>query len=165
MENVRATDEQTLKQRLQPLQHLNDAQLIQPENLWRYQPDRADFDARFGGRKEHRAIAALFARAREAVGDPSDSLYMAALADTLEKMDIQLYEHYRVLADLLLEAARRAIAAPLQGGAVYAILKGVRLTLLDGERYLPAALKALDTLPADDAFYALAQEERRRVRL
>lgn len=165
MEYVMA-NEQYLKQMRAQFELLDEEEQAAPENLYLYQPMRAEYDARFGGRKEHREIAALFRRARERLGDEgiTDGYYMMALADTLEKMDKQLYEHYRALEDLLLEAARKAVCSPgVQ--AQYALMKAVRLNLLDPEKYLPAARAAFgktQCTPGTADFYRLAQEEYRR---
>lgn len=165
MEYVMA-NEQYLKQMRTQLDLLEEDLRAEPQNLYLYQPARAEYDVRFGGRKEHRAIAALFKQARDRLYPDrlTDGFYMMALADTLEKMDFQLYEHYRVLADLMLEAARQALAAPgVQ--AQYALMKAVRLGLLDPEKYLPVACAAFEKTactPANADFYRLAQDEYRR---
>ena len=133
-----------------------------PENLYLYQPARAEYDARFGGMREQKAIAALFRAARDRLYPAvTDGYYMMALADTLEKMNIQIYEHYRVLADLLLEAARVCLPEP-GVMAQYALMKGVRMGVLDPEKYLPAARRAFERTArtAENAdFYRLAQDE------
>ena len=96
--------------------------------------------------------------------------YLMALIDCIDKADIQLYEHYRTLSDLFLEAIRGILKyqeektglfyqvidrADVNGNyletsgsamVVYALLKGVRLGALDGERYLDNALRAFESL-------------------
>ena len=83
---------------------------------------------------------------------------LVVLADTAEKLDMQIYEHYRTLADLLLESTRglspkktfASLLLPrgsteehrdLSGRVLIAaaLLKGVRLHLLNEEKYLPLA--------------------------
>ena len=73
----------------------------------------------------------------------AEGLVLKTLVDTIEQMDIQLYEHYRALAALFLEAARGLISHETAANttAADALLKGVRLGLLDEEKYLPIALK------------------------
>ena len=82
------------------------------------------------------------------------------LVNTIEPMDSQLYEHYRRLADLFLETVRGLMPyrqkrtglfsreienqedePDIEGSlmVMYALLKGVRLALLDEEKYLPIA--------------------------
>lgn len=69
--------------------------------------------------------------------------YLAALVDSIEACDQQLYEHWRSLVDIFREALRGLLHAGSTGGAealvVYAIRKGVRLGVIDPERYLPVA--------------------------
>lgn len=98
--------------------------------------------------------------------------YLMALADCLELMDEQLYEHWRALRDLFVEAVEgiakwrdpetglwfqvidRAdvpdnyIETSGSAMVVYAILKGVRLGILDGETWLDGALAAFERLTA-----------------
>ena len=102
-----------------------------------------------------------------------NSKILIALADTVEQMDIQLYEHYRTLVDLFREAVPGILrwADPATGlywqvidhpeaegnyletsgssMVLYAILKGVRLGLLDDEKYLAPALSAFNSLTAE----------------
>lgn len=145
-----------------------------PEMLYMTQPFRTEYDRRFGGMRAARDVANGFGSARKCLTDaetggalsfrlPDTGWYMAALADCAEKMDIQLYEHYRKLADLLLEAARTVFprrdaetglysretgdAEPLGSAMIlYALLKGVRLGLLDGEKYLDDARRGFRSL-------------------
>ena len=152
-----------LEQLMGQLDLLTDEERIKPENLYLYQPAHADWDVRFGGRRDAKAIAQLFQRARDRLYPEgvTDGYYMMALADTLEKMDDQLYEHYRVLADLLLEAAQRSLDSEDILGCC-AVLKAVRLQLLDPEKYLPAARRTLENAactPQNADFYRLAQDE------
>ena len=96
--------------------------------------------------------------------------YLMALVDCVDLMAEQLYEHRRVLMDLFLEAVRGILpyADPetglfyqvidradvkenyleTSGSAMvaYALMKGVRLGLLDPERYLAPGLKAFSSL-------------------
>ncbi|MBR6185788.1 MAG: hypothetical protein IKQ41_05945 [Clostridia bacterium] len=149
------------------------------EEAFLLMPFRAEYDARLGTKQLARFIAARFLSCRkaltlESLPLPILGLYLSALSDTLEKMEIQLYEHYRALADLLTEAAGLALRrweaqsglldappqnAPALGGCAltaYALMKGVRLGALDEEKYLKKAQLAfgrlMDILPdgADD---------------
>lgn len=100
--------------------------------------------------------------------------YLMALVDCIDWMDEQLYEHRRVLIDLFREAIAGILpyADPETGlyyqvidradvpenyletsgsaMVVYALLKGIRLGLLDEESLLSSALKAFDHLTADN---------------
>ena len=98
--------------------------------------------------------------------------YLMALVDCVELMDEQLYEHWRALADLLREAVEGIVRwrdpetglyfqvidrgdvegnyTETSGSAMvlYALMKGVRLGVLDGEKYLDMALKGFERLTA-----------------
>ena len=137
------------------LPEISDAQ-----DLYQYVPFRAAYDVRFGGRKDARRIAELFLSRQEQLSDP---WYFLALADCVEQMDIQLYEHYRALADLLLASAQRILRKKVMNSAECCLLmKGTRLGLLDPERYLPRAIESFGALEWD-AFYPLALAEYRRM--
>lgn len=131
-----------------------------PETLYQHAPFHAAYDVRFGGRKDARRIAAAFQAMQRALTDP---WYYLALVDCIEQMDIQLYEHYRTLADLILLAAQAALRQPVLNAAeCYLLMKGVRLGLLDPEKYLPRALQSFSRLEWDD-FYPLALAEYGRI--
>ncbi|MBQ9300780.1 MAG: hypothetical protein IJ214_09725 [Clostridia bacterium] len=156
-----------LEQMMGQLDLLSEEEKIMPENLYLYQPSHAAYDVRFGGRRDAKAIALLFQQARDRLYPDglTDGFYLMALADTLEKMDEQLYEHYRVLADLMLEAARKALDSR-DVRAHYALMKAVRLGLLDAEKYLPAAKKGFENAqrtPQNADFYRLALDEYGRI--
>ncbi len=96
--------------------------------------------------------------------------YLMALIDCADLMDEQLYEHYRTLVDLFRESAEGIVRyadpatglyyqvidrADVKGNyletsgsamVIYALLKGVRLGLLDGEIYLEKARGAFESL-------------------
>ena len=159
-------DMSRLKLLMQEMKALPEAEQALPQNLLRYGSAYAACDAVCQKSLEAGRIARLFTAAREGLGADGacSGTYMAALADTAEQMDIQIYEHYRCLADLLLEAAQAFIQGngwhdPL---AVYAVLKGIRLGLLDEERYLGPALEAFRMLPPGGEACAAAREEYRR---
>ncbi|MBR5109112.1 MAG: glycoside hydrolase family 88 protein [Clostridia bacterium] len=153
--------------------------LSTPRELYMTQPFIAEYDTRFGDRQSYKTIARTFGGTVHPGGEgrpfyqrvcalPEErELYplkqagymLMAAVDTVEQMDIQLYEHYRVLADLFLETVRGLMPYRLAGTglfsreitdqdepdiegslmAVYALFKGVRLGLLDEEKYLPIA--------------------------
>lgn len=98
--------------------------------------------------------------------------YLMALVDCLDKLDEQLYEHWRALRDLFVEAIAGIAKwrdpdtglwyqvidrADVEGNyietsgsamVVYSILKGVRLGILDGEDWLDSAMRAFENLTA-----------------
>lgn len=92
--------------------------------------------------------------ADEGALDAEHARYILALADAVEECSEQLYEHWRALADLyrgtvkdvlpkLDEAEANAVLTAACG-----LLKGVRMGLIDGERYLPLALRLLEKTDA-----------------
>ncbi len=179
---------------------------IYPEQIWldglyMAQPFRAEYDVRFGGKKDARDIARQFKNVRQYLFDEEKQLYyhacdmakiqpwanretgkspnfwlrsmgwyLMALIDCLDSMDPQIYEHYRALEDLFVEAIRGIVRyqdekadlwyqvidrADVEGNyletsgsamVIYALLKGVRLGILDGEKYLDRAVKAFESL-------------------
>lgn len=174
-----------------------------PSGLYAVAPFLAEYDTRFGGKQAYKAMAEHFKAVHQAQFDWETGLYRTkeggtssldegwmrlALADTAEKLDMMIYEHYRTLADLFLEAVRtsyqkgtewKALLSgedtekTLSGYAlnVSALLKGIRLQLVDEEKYLPHALFANANLkaqyaaglPCDPGAWLLAQSEARRV--
>lgn len=127
--------------------------------LYQHAPFHAAYDVRFGGRKDARQIAALFQSMQEHLTDP---WYRLALVDCIEQMDIQLYEHYRVLADLILKAAQLILnQSALDAADCYLLMKGTRLGLLDPEKYMPRALESMPSLEGEPCYYlALAEQGR-----
>ena len=159
------TEEMTteeMKARAEELKALPPQERIRPENLLRCIGAYAAYDARCQKSLEASAIAGLLRAAREALGgDVSNGAYLAALADAAEGMEEQIYEHYRCVADLLLEAAQAWLKSEEKSDplALCGVLKGIRLGLLDAERYMPAARKAAGGLDpeADGAERALRE--------
>jgi len=130
------------------------------KTLYQVAPFHAAYDVRFGGRKDARRIAELFQRMQDRLTDP---WYMLALVDCIEQMDIQLYEHYRVLADLILKAGQTIWRKnALNAADCCLLMKGARLGLLDPEKYLTRALESFPSLEWD-AFCPLALAEQRRI--
>lgn len=161
-------------------------------------PFIAEYDTRFGDKQSYKEIVARFQRMcygksedekmlwfrpitdspedQDAAGLQRAGRLLAALADTIEKMDIQLYEHYRALADLFLTLIRQLLPfrdqcsllfsagivnpeeqADALGNLmiVYALRKGVRLGLIDEEKYLRISVEMMsawkERWQADDA--------------
>ena len=133
-----------------------------PEWLYAALPFRTEYDRRFLSGLEAGSVARQFRAAdadAQAWGPRETGWYLMALADSADAMAEQLYEHRRVLMDLFLAGARRALAwaDPATGRfsqadpiadamLAYALLKGVRLGLLDPERYLAPAFRAFDAV-------------------
>ncbi len=131
-----------------------------PYCLYMTQPFRAEYDRRFLSGLEAAGIAGQFRTAHESapLSDLTETgLYLMALADCVGQMAEQLYEHRRLLMDLFLEACRGVLplADPETGlfgqsessaMIACALMKGVRLGLLDPERYLTPGLTAFRSL-------------------
>lgn len=90
------------------------------------------------------------AAAGEGFTPVSTGWYLAALVDSIEACDQQLYEHWRALVDIFRECLRGLLRFGNTAGAesltVYAIRKAVRMGIIDPERYLPAADKLEKTM-------------------
>ena len=84
-----------------------------PKGLYAIAPFLAEYDTRFGGKQAYKAIANHFKAVHQTLFDRKTGLYctdvsrfsilnegfmLMALADTAQKMDIQIYEHYPTLA-------------------------------------------------------------------
>lgn len=102
--------------------------------------------------------------------------YLMALIDCIDKMDEQLYEHYRALIDLFREAIPGIVSyadpqtglyyqvidrADVAGNyletsgsamVIYSLFKGVRLGLLEEETYLPMARRAFESLTREKLY-------------
>ena len=124
--------------------------------LYAAQPFLVAYDVRFGDKRAAQIAAEKFREAGKSIVLPGMDAekeielpflwYMAGLIDTIEQMDQQLYEHYRSLVDQF-----RAAAIPLLNGKAlwkpdalsllysdmlyYSLMKGIRLGILDGEKY------------------------------
>lgn len=107
---------------------------------------------------------------REGYSLRATGFFLMALIDCIELCSEQLYEHYRAMIDIFREAMRGLLrwqdgetglfaehidrageGQPDVCGsamAAYALLKAVRLGVLDGEKYLPIAQRVLDGLAA-----------------
>ncbi len=90
--------------------------------------------------------------------------FMLALVDAIEICDQQLYEHWRALVDIFRETLRGLVKHGNVDGAeakiAAAVLKAVRLGIIDPERYLPLARKLAPEhsgLYVGDAFLAHAE--------
>ena len=106
------------------------------------------------GRMEHVSdVVDLYRKTRSALheGEPRvRARHLASVAQSMELVSEQLYEHYRALVDLFREGVKSLL--PCCGGAdelafmAYALLKGIRMGVLDEERYLPSAKQMLGML-------------------
>ena len=207
------TGDERYRQALDDVFSLNETEPApdSPVALYCAAPFIAEYDTRFGKKETYKFIAGQFKTVHQALFDKEKGLYrtdgdgfsienegymLMALTDTVEKLDMQIYEHYRTLADLFLEAVRGLQRYGADGNSgpalhlpgedlkkqwdlhgklmiVYAVLKGVRLGLLDAEKYGETALMELGNLEKlcqtdkfwfSDALLQLAQAEERAVK-
>ena len=156
LEKMRNGDDQVKDAALKEMQRLKDRGLSDdPRKMQEELSFLAACDTRFGDKQTYKMISRHCRQFHERYFDRKTSLYhvpgckdaeglvLKTLVDTIEEMDMQLYEHYRALADMFLEAARGLVSHEKEAAAMVAdaLLKGVRLGLLDEEKYLPIALK------------------------
>lgn len=80
----------------------------------------------------------------EGFSPESTGWFLMALVDSIDICDQQLYEHWRAMVDIYRVTLRGILRSGKTAGAeaqlAYSILKGVRLGLIDGERYLDTGL-------------------------
>ena len=140
LEKMRNGDEQVKDAALKEMRCLKEGGLSDdPRKMQEELPFLAACDTRFGDKQTYKMISRHCAQFREQYFDRKTGLYcvpgcdeaeglvLKTLADTVEQMDIQLYEHYRALADMFLEAARGLISHETEANpmAADALLKGV----------------------------------------
>jgi len=127
------------------------------EAMYAVLPFRMAYEMKLGGMEKVGLVAARFREHRRLLlntGDLRDMAYgLLALADAIDSCADQLYEHWRALVDLYREGLKAALsaAAPADETAamlVHAIHEGVRMNLIDPERYLPMAAKRIRALKA-----------------
>ena len=156
LEKMRNGDEQVKDAALKEMRRLKEGGLSDdPRKMQEELPFLAACDTRFGDKQTYKMISRYCRQFHEQYFDRKTGLYhvpgckdaeglvLKTLVDTIEEMDMQLYEHYRALADLFFEAARGLISHEAEAStmAADALQKGVQLGLLDEEKYLPIALK------------------------
>lgn len=131
------------------------------ETLYRVLPFRMAYEMRLGGMEKVGLVAAKFRAAHAALWDAQSGSYggdmrgtayaLQALVDAIDSCADQLYEHWRALVDMYREVLRGALAAEQPEGEcaamiVWALLAGVRMNLIDPERYLPIARRRIASI-------------------
>lgn len=153
-----------------------------------YQSFIIEYDNRFGNKQRYKEAAHCFQTVRNNFFNSEKQLYhvvlkkeferkhynlvnhcwvLLSLVDAIDEMDMQLYEHYRAIADLFLEAVRGLLPYRKKGIglltdsvinsddpvsiddnliAAYALFKGIRLGLLDDEKYMPIAIEMVSAI-------------------
>lgn len=133
------------------------------EAMYAVLPFRMAYEMKLGGMEKVGKVAAKFREAHKAMWDAKRGLFggdvrstayaLLALTDAIDTCADQLYEHWRAMVDIYREVLRGVLTveAPAdETGAmlVYAIHEGVRMNLIDPERYLPVAEKRVAVLRA-----------------
>ena len=83
-----------------------------------------------------------------------EAWFLLALTDGIAVCTEQLYEHWRALVDIYRERLKQVLGMLSEADphtlaiVLWALLSGVQLGIIDPERYLPVALKALSELRA-----------------
>ncbi len=126
-------------------------------------PFRMAYEMQLGGMEKVGLVAAAFRQAHVRHWNAKRGLfggsqrataqYLLALTDAIDTCSDQLYEHWRALVDLFRDSLRGALAAEVaapetEGMLLTALLDGVRMGLIDPERYLPIAEKRIAALEA-----------------
>lgn len=152
----------------------------QPEEildaLYRIQPFYMEYETVYGKKENYNDIIGQFENAQKIIcGEEERSLrstaqYLAALADTMDNMSIQIYEQYRKLQDMFKEALKAVLekqdaesglfrkkaddgadnGIDVFGSAVigYCILKACRMGILLKEKYVETAMEIVERLTA-----------------
>ncbi|MBQ7849770.1 MAG: hypothetical protein IJ343_08635 [Clostridia bacterium] len=143
------------------------------EALYRVLPFRMAYEMRLGGMEKVGLVAAKFREAHASLWNQETGLYggdlrstayaLLALVDAIDSCADQLYEHWRALVDMYREVLRGALATEAEGESaamiVWALLAGVRMNLIDPERYLPIARRRIAALKAQGMKQAAAMLE------
>lgn len=125
-------------------------------------PFRMAYEMQLGGMEKVGLVAAAFRRAHSEMRNARTGLYgdlrrtariLLALTDAIDACADQLYEHWRAMVDIYRETLKAALAASAEMGETEAMLlhalhEGVRMGLIDPERYLPVAKKRIAALSA-----------------
>lgn len=115
------------------------------EKTERSMPFYTAYDTAFHRKAHYGAVAELFGQKKAWTG--SD---LAALADTIGAMSMEIYEYYRALCDLFKKVVKSG--SWLEDGdalAVYAVLRACNLGVLQSEKYKEAVMAALCRLKLD----------------
>lgn len=125
-------------------------------------PFRMAYEMRLGGMEKVGLVAAGFRQICQKLRKEDTGLYgslsgtvrlLLALLDAIGICSDQLYEHWRAMVDLYRAGLTAALSAEkedqeTEAMLVYAIHEGVRMGLIDPERYLPIARKRIAALRA-----------------
>lgn len=139
--------------------------VLPAETLYAELPFRMAYEMRLGGMEKVGQCAGKFVQSFRTLWDEKSGLIsggryqssaaLLALADCIGLCSDQLYEHWRAMVDVYRVVLRGLLAAetpenPETAGMLLTALQaGVRMRIIDPERYLPAADKRISALRAD----------------
>ena len=148
---------------------LQDA-VLPAETLYAELPFRMAYEMRLGGMEKVGLCAGKFRQSFQALWEKESGLVsggryqsaiaLVALADCIDLCADQLYEHWRAMVDVYRVVLRGLMAADVPenpetaGMVLTALFMGVRMGIIDPERYLPLAAKRIAALRSAGAVNA-----------
>lgn len=144
------------------------------EMLLAVEPFRMAYEMKLGGMEKVGLVTAKYRAAHKLLWDAdaglcggdlrSTALALLAVSDAAATCADQLYEHWRALVDIYRELLRGALAVENAQGEtaamlVHALYAGVRMNLIDPERYLPLAAKRIRAMKSAGMEQAAAMLE------
>ena len=139
--------------------------VLPAETLYAELPFRMAYEMKLGGMEKVGLCAGKFTQSFRALWDEKSGLIsggryqtaaaLLALADSIDLCSDQLYEHWRAMVDVYRVVLRGLLAAvrpdnpETEGMLLTALQAGVRMNLIDPERYLPIAEKRIGVLAAE----------------
>lgn len=142
------------------------------ETLYAELPFRMAYEMKLGGMEKVGLCAGKFRQSFKALWDKERALIsggryqtaitLLALTDCIDLCADQLYEHWRAMVDIYRVALKGLLSAETPdnpetaGMLLTALHAGVRMNLIDPERYLPMAAKRIAALKAAGADKAAA---------
>lgn len=149
--------------------------MLSAQALYACLPFRMAYEMKLGGMEKVGLCAGKFRQSHRALLDDESGLIVGslrdtaimllALADAIELCADQLYEHWRAMVDIYRAVLRGALAAKAPAEPetaamiVSALHAGVRMKLIDPERYLPIARKRITDLASAGHIRAAAMLE------
>jgi len=132
-------DRQAIEQRMQQLRG------TVPENgkmLYAAGPFCMAYEMKCGGMEKVAAVVQMYKAPMQL-----DGWRLLALADAIGWCREELYEHYRALVDLFRAELATVLQQEESAQAACAVMKAVRLGVINPEKYLPIGKKLFEKLP------------------
>lgn len=154
------------------------AAVLPAETLYAELPFRMAYEMGLGGMEKVGLCAVKFRQSFAALWDSTcglvsggpfqSAMTLLALVDCIDLCSDQLYEHWRAMVDVYRQVLRGLMAAQrpenpeTEGLLLTSLLAGVRMNLIDPERYLPFADRRIAQLAAEGHEHAAAMLEMER---